>query len=237
MTVRVWTLVAALVAGIGCTGGSHSGDKVDATDGGSDSGLGAASDSGPGAVVDASRPTRKRYAGVDASAGLVVPGETDGSVGDAGVDCVWDFGNPNKCTACAADATCDAPEYTVNGDGTVASSCCGLEWQQFVDENDSPGRDGLFSWEEAKAYCASLSLAAGGWRLPAIEELFSLVVLGQSPKMPTIDRAAFPHAPLEGYWSSSAQVDRSDVAWLVGFTSGTLGSGAASSSFRVRCVR
>jgi hypothetical protein len=136
----------------------------------------------------------------------------------------------DKCPICAMDATCDAPIYTVVGDGTVTSSCCGLAWQQTVD----PAR---YEGEEAHAYCMNLSLAGGGWRLPTVAELSSLVLSGQTPRAPTIDRVAFPDTPPDGFWSSSSDSAAEGYRWYVSFSFGAADGNGAGSTYRVRCVR
>lgn len=52
--------------------------------------------------------------------------------------------------------------------GTWFDSVSGLTWE-------NPPDFGVRTWDEAKSYCAVLSLAGGGWRLPTIEELRSLI--------------------------------------------------------------
>jgi hypothetical protein len=142
--------------------------------------------------------------------------------------------HPERCPVCADDVTCDAPTYTVNSDGTVTSSCCGLVWQREVTLD-------VFTWNEAKDYCTDLDLAGGGWRLPQIAELFSLVVAGQTPPEPTIDRVAFPNTPDALYYLSTTATDGwSAPAWPVDFTSGESGFLAvkgSSGKWRARCVR
>jgi len=214
MNVRFWLSLAVLVAGLGCSDG--------AADSGTDAG-------GKGEM------------GVGGS-------RTSGSAGSGGThdpDCEWTGNaNANMCKVCAADATCDAPKYTDNKDGTVTSSCCGHVWQQVMDETGGPSGVGTYALDAAEAYCATLKLAGGGWRLPTIEELFSLLVLDQTPPWPTIDRIAFPNTdPVPFWWSSSPSspsspyVGPAGAAWGVDFVIGGSGLYDASSTSRVRCVR
>lgn len=52
--------------------------------------------------------------------------------------------------------------------GTWRDPSTGLTWQ-------NPAPDKKMNWKSARSYCASLSLAGGGWRLPKISELRSLI--------------------------------------------------------------
>ena len=79
---------------------------------------------------------------------------------------------------CAADTACSAPQYAEPGDGTVTTTCCSLTWQQVVDAQD-------LDWNDAVTYCKNLSLAGGGWRLPTIGELESM--LDHCESTPTVD--------------------------------------------------
>lgn len=164
--------------------------------------------------------------------------EVDATVGeqDSGPDCVWDLTNGNNCKVCAADATCGSPKYTDHMNGTVMSSCCGLVWQQVVDDTGGDGFGG-YTFDEAKTYCEALTLAGAGWRLPTMPELFSLVVLGQTPESPPIDRVAFPNTPADSFWSSSPAIGTTFVAWSAAFSYGGPGTEDMTLTNHVRCVR
>jgi hypothetical protein len=118
--------------------------------------------------------------------------------------------------------------YTVNVDGTVRDNVTGLTWQRDVPAS-------TYTWDQAKTYCASLSLAGTGWRLPSRIELVSLVDFTRYN--PAIDTTAFPNTPSVWFWTSSAVAGSSGGAWYVAFYNGyTYGTGVGSYS-RVRCVR
>jgi hypothetical protein len=99
-------------------------------------------------------------------------------------------------------------EFVVSSDGlTVTDTITGLVWQL----DGSGTRAGCTTdtthltctWAEAKAYCASLTLAGvSGWRLPALMELETIV----DPAMPgpAIDATAFPNTTENFYWTSSS---------------------------------
>ena len=98
-----------------------------------------------------------------------------------------------------------------------------LEWQADVPDQE-------FTWEDAKAYAASLG---DGWRLPTIKELLSLV--DYETHNPAC--SVFPDCPSEWFWSSSPVSGGTTLAWYVYFYSGGTYYDAVSDTHRVRCVR
>jgi hypothetical protein len=123
----------------------------------------------------------------------------------------------------------DAPaeRYTISG-GTVLDAVTGLTWQQAVDET---GR----TWAEAKAHCSALDFAGGGWRLPSMKELQSLV--DDSRASPSIDTEAFPDTPLDPFWTATAVVQTPGSAWRVSFVHGYTYDAANYYTYLTRCVR
>lgn len=122
------------------------------------------------------------------------------------------------------------PRYYDDGEGTVADAKTWLTWQQ-------EAAPGLYSWAGAKQYCATLRLAGGGWTLPTLPNLETLVDTLYSP---TIDPVAFPDAPVEWTWaaSSSPYVGPEGDAWAVNFANGeSLDVSDTNLQFAVRCVR
>ena len=81
--------------------------------------------------------------------------------------------------------------FIINNDGTVTDTSTGLTWQQAT--------AGPMAWEAAQKYCAKLELAGGGWRLPTVQELQSIV--DYTRQVPAIDTAAFPDTMSRYYWS------------------------------------
>lgn len=95
-----------------------------------------------------------------------------------------------------------------------------------------------YSWAAAKTYCANLSLAAAtGWRLPWLEDLFSLVDPTVAPPGPTLDLLAFPNTPGEVFWSASPDVNADNLAWAVTFQIGDNVGRLKTDPLWVRCVR
>jgi hypothetical protein len=213
----------------GADGGSD-----DPRDGG-DAGLqDASADAGFGDVMDGGD-------GVRGDAGLQDAG-VDGRVADAGQcstssDCPqsfictsavchwdWDWANwPVSTTKSHATGA-----YSVTAE-TVRDNVTGLVWQRGTSATG-------MTWDAARAYCASLELAGGGWRLPSIIELLSIVDSRRTG--PSIDTAAFSIGTDNGwFWTSTPIAGSSDAAWIVTFYSGTAYDESLKESLWVRCVR
>ncbi|MBM4345431.1 MAG: DUF1566 domain-containing protein [Deltaproteobacteria bacterium] len=134
--------------------------------------------------------------------------------------------------ASAALAKAPAGRFTVKsgaGGDVVEDALMKRSWQRAT----APG---TYKWQSAKAYCSGLSLQGGGWRLPDVRELQSLVDFKEPG--PTIDKSAFPDTEASDYWSTTAyQPSPSSGAWVVGFYDGYSNKHGIASSYRVRCVR
>jgi hypothetical protein len=103
--------------------------------------------------------------------------------------------------------------------GTIVN----LEWKY---EDDGIRRP----WNEAVEYAKSLG---GGWRLPTIKELVSIVDYNRYN--PACDKKL--KCCSDFYWSDSTTVDYPDYAWGVDFGSGLVFWKHKSSNYYVRCVR
>jgi formylglycine-generating enzyme required for sulfatase activity len=117
-----------------------------------------------------------------------------------------------------------------NGNGTVTDLVTGLTWQR---EDDNVTKD----WPEAVSYCNGLGLAGGGWRLPTIKELQSIVDDSVSGQF--IDSNAFPGTNLSPYWSSTTYAPNSGYAWDLYFDNGYVYNDpkTVDNFMYVRCVR
>lgn len=58
------------------------------------------------------------------------------------------------------------------------------------------------------------------WRLPAREELRSIVDYQRHSPQPTVDIDYFPNTLSQFYWSSTSEANAADSAWGIGFTFG-----------------
>lgn len=190
-------------------------------------------------------------------------GGTGNTIGSSvfGMSCVSNQDCPSDSTCCdGADERCDGTrlplgygtnpgELVVSADGlTVADTITGLVWQRDgsgARSGCSRGAGGVGSgdltctWDEAQAYCASLTVGGiSGWRLPAVMELYTIVDLAGTDATTTIDLLAFPATPSEGYWSTSPYAASLPAAWLVSFGTGMSSIGDMGSyHLRARCVR
>ena len=119
------------------------------------------------------------------------------------------------------------------GTEIVTDWATGLEWQ----DDESVGNT-LLPWEEAIGYCEN-TLTLGGWldwRMPNINELFSIVDL--SRRDPAINTSIFINTHLGHEWSSTTHVNDTGIAWQVFFDNGLLMPlGNKINAGHVRCVR
>lgn len=111
---------------------------------------------------------------------------------------------------------------------TFRDALTGLTWQAAV----SPSRH---TWNEANAYAAGLDLSGGGWRLPEVDELLTLV--DRSTYYPATWPALRGCTPSDWYWSVAPYAPSSGHAWVVGFSNGSADSDCTRHTRRVRCVR
>ncbi len=141
----------------------------------------------------------------------------------------WPLGLLLGLWASSAAASAPPGRYVIPGDGTVHDTKTGLVWQQAV----APG---TYTWTQAGSYCGSLGLASGGWRLPSVKELLTLVDFTVASG-PTIDGTAFPGTPSALFWSSSPPAGYSSIGSYVDFSSGTSGYYTVPPPAQARCVR
>ena len=132
------------------------------------------------------------------------------------------------------DASAKAPvgRFTViqNSNGVVVyDATLNRTWQRATGMKDC-------TWATAKNYCSGLQLQGGGWRLPDLRELQSLVDFKEPP--PTIDKSAFPDTPVDMLWTSTAyQPAATGLRWAVHFNYGSSLQQSMNNPRAVRCVR
>ncbi len=142
---------------------------------------------------------------------------------------------------------CDAPRFrawlkgdlqgganSYYGDRVIFDEETGRMWQR----DPETGATVLQSlqYDAAVTWCDGLTYAGlSDWRLPTQPELISLLVLGQTPVAPTINRDFFRNTPSDYFWTIETN---SGGGVLVDFTTGTPYTiGSNFSPHSVRCVR
>jgi hypothetical protein len=130
----------------------------------------------------------------------------------------------------------DAPpgRYQV-GTGTVYDNKTKLTWQQPVPDAGT--------WSPAASWSAARSTCAGGWRLPTLSELFTIVDFSQGAGAAAamIDPSAFPNTPRGLFWTSTL-TSSGTSAWVISFNSGASGGATAqfpttNGTVYARCVK
>ncbi|MEA3521348.1 MAG: DUF1566 domain-containing protein [Campylobacterota bacterium] len=92
-----------------------------------------------------------------------------------------------------------------------------------------------YDQDEAKAYCESLELEGYyNWRLPSLEELFSLIDI--SKRSPAVVDGISTCAK-DYYWSSTIFASDNYSYWSIDFTTGKTKVFSPGTSLFVRCVR
>ncbi|HYP86755.1 MAG TPA: DUF1566 domain-containing protein [Polyangiaceae bacterium] len=118
-------------------------------------------------------------------------------------------------------AAAPSGRYSVTSD-TVLDNKTGLVWQRNIDTANQRDQD------QAKTYCAGVSLAGSGWRVPSVKELSTLV--DDTVQFPAWDKSAFPDTDGFYYFMSSSPGN-----WQVFFALGTVTNDRSTTY--VRCVR
>lgn len=109
-----------------------------------------------------------------------------------------------------------------------------LEWQRNLPDYSA-------NYAKASAYCKGLQLQGGGWRLPDVRELQSLVDYKENqPQGPMIDLAVFPKTVGWFFWTTTPvkAVDVQKIgAYAVDFFQGCTSGWLLDSPLLIRCVR
>ena len=140
------------------------------------------------------------------------------------------------------------PRFTDPDDGTVMDNLTRLIWLK----NANPC--GTQTWDNALAYCNSLSSGvagltdgsvAGDWRLPSIMELLSLLAWQYYDPMlantegtgPWTEGQPFTGVQLAGYWSSTTYAQWTEGAWYLWMSTGSIYPAGKTEWCRVWPVR
>jgi hypothetical protein len=158
-------------------------------------------------------------------------------------------------------ATCDAPRYVDNGDGTVTDNLTALRWEKKTDDGGVHDKDNLYVWSTNSSdpngtvfdtFLATLN--SGGcfaghcdWRLPTHLELQTIILAPPPcPVSPCIDAVFGPTEDAAHYQSGTDSFLRSSgdpvARWTWGVRFGTETSrsaeiGKSSAGWRHRAVR
>lgn len=121
------------------------------------------------------------------------------------------------------------PQRYTHEDGIVRDNATDLTWRSEVE-------DDTYTQADAIARCQDSTEAGGGWRLPTVKELLTLV--DTTVASPSIDGLAFPSTPAELFWTTTPHALTGDsMGWTVDFQYGGAQARDAVVPFRARCVR
>ncbi len=150
--------------------------------------------------------------------------------------------------------------FDMRKDGTAVDNTTGLMWMrcafgQVWQAGSCVGEPKLLSWNQALKTTKGFAFAGyGDWRLPARDELSSLVYcssgMRRAPdqdgvpgacegdyRAPTLLSAVFPNAPVHKFWSATQDERHSFAAWGVSFVNGATGVGVRTDYVLLRLVR
>ena len=124
-----------------------------------------------------------------------------------------------------------------NGNGTVKDNFTNLIWQKCSvgRSNDSlcSGTSTSMTWQLGMQSCKNLNLAGRIWRLPNINELFTLVDYSNTNNINTI---IFPNNESSIYWSSTTYISSTSSAWRLTFFTGATTANSKTNVHYIRCV-
>ncbi len=141
----------------------------------------------------------------------------------------------------AAGQTCApgraAARFVLNADGTATDGTTGLTWKrcsegQTWDGSTCTGDAAHHDWREAMALGQQSD--EGGWRLPTLDELASIV--DKACSEPSVDPGVFPATPSGVFWSSTPD-ENGDYAWYIHFRDGHASKAHKGRGGYVRRVR
>jgi Protein of unknown function (DUF1566) len=113
---------------------------------------------------------------------------------------------------------------------TVLDRTTKLTWQRKFEGTS-------MTHQKAQEYCSKLITDGGGFRLPSVKELQTIVDVLRSA--PAIDTTAFPDVPSSSsaYWTETTYAKDNTNAWYVQFVDGSVYWKPRSETMYVRCVK
>lgn len=134
-----------------------------------------------------------------------------------------------RCVSSQDENSGREPNYTI-ARALIEDRSTKLTWQQLP---DSEAR----TWEQAVDYCDKLPLENGGWRLPTLKEL--LTIVDSSRHLPAVVPRAFTHTPNARFWTASKvlTIEVEDQAYQVDFAKGGVAYSSRTDELFTRCVR
>ncbi len=147
----------------------------------------------------------------------------------------------------SAPGIAESTSFSDLGNGIIKDNVTGLFWQKCsrgqTNDSSCSGAVTLTDWTNALPYCNGLSLGGRTWRLPNINELYSIFdyTVGTGAR---ISSTFFPSTPSDAngfFWSSTSYIPNVPTAnaWAVNFgdTLNMLGdSRPKSNTYSIRCV-
>jgi hypothetical protein len=128
---------------------------------------------------------------------------------------------------CVRSTVDPPPTHYDFGTNIVNDHGTGLVWQRVLDGNS-------YNFNNAATFCAQLATDGGGWRVPSVQELETIVDT-EVPNV-SIDPLAFPGTPPGLQWSGTLRSNDATSGWTVDFGVG-IASRPIGNSTPVRCVR
>ncbi len=131
--------------------------------------------------------------------------------------------------------------FSDQGDGTVKDNANNLVWQKCsknqINYTSCIGTASKIDWASALSYCGNLSLSSKSWRLPNINELYTLIDFTRKVE-PVIKNSFFPNTLASQYWSSTTVIydTNKNRAFIISFNKGGQDVLSKTSTAYVRCV-
>lgn len=113
-------------------------------------------------------------------------------------------------------------------DGYVVDKKNNILWEKFDRKRDKI----KLKYTEAERYCENLKLLNREWRLPTLDELYSIV--NYNYVKPSVNRAIFGHMHHK-YYLSDDEFNDNEI-YVVGFAVGSVATAPKSEKYFFRCV-